>query len=60
MKDKKIDFTTADGTKLSGTIDKDGNITADGKTYKNIYRNYDGTYVTREEYEKIEPKKEEV
>ena len=60
MKDNKIDFITADGTKLSGTIDKDGNITADGKTYKNIYRNYDGTYVTREEYEKIEPKKEEV
>ena len=60
MKGKKIDFTTADGTKLSGTIDKDGNITADGKTYKNIYRNYDGTYVTREEYEKIEPKEEEV
>ena len=41
----KIEFVTADGQKLTGTVDKDGVVTADdGKKYDNVYQTYDGTF----------------
>lgn len=57
MEGKTISFTTKDGKEVSGTVGKDGSITtADGTTYKGVYRNYDGSYTTEENY--TEPKKE--
>ena len=46
-----IKFTTADGKILSGKVDKDGNVTVDGYTYKDIYQNWDGSYLTKEKYQ---------
>lgn len=41
----KIEFVTADGQKLTGTVDKDGVVTtANGKKYDNVYQTYDGTF----------------
>ena len=48
-----ITFTTADGRQVTGTIQADGTVLADGKTYSDVYRNYDGSYVTTENYQGV-------
>jgi hypothetical protein len=51
MEGQEIEFTTKDGEKVRGTVDKDGNVvTADGTTYEGVYRNYDGSYTTEENW----------
>jgi hypothetical protein len=45
---QNIKFTTADGKILSGKLSENGDIVADGKTYKKVHLNYDGSYVTDE------------
>lgn len=46
----KITFTTADGKTLTGTADKEGNVIVNGQKYTEVYQNYDGSYVTSENY----------
>ena len=49
---KEIEFTTADGQAVKGTVQADGSVvTADGKTYKNVTRGIDGTFSTDENYQ---------
>ena len=57
----EIEFTTADGKVLKGTVDDQGNVTAkDGQVYNNVYQGYDGKYYARENLKKVdEPKVEE-
>ena len=48
---QEISFITADGKKVTGTLDDKGNVTTEsGKKYKDIYRTYNGTFVTDENY----------
>ena len=57
-KGQKVTFTTSDGKKVTGTLNEDGSITTkDGKTYKDVYKNYDGTYVTKEKFQEPDPPK---
>ena len=43
---------------MTGTLNEDGSITTkDGKTYKDVYKNYDGTYVTKEKFQEPDPHK---
>ena len=50
-KGQKISFTTADGKKVTGTLDAKGNVTTkSGEKYKGVYRTYNGTFVTDENY----------
>jgi hypothetical protein len=59
MEGKTISFTNADGKVIKGTVGKDGSVTAeDGAVYKDVYRNYDGTYLTDETTQEA-PVKEE-
>ena len=49
MAGQSIEFTTADGHTLTGTVNDDGSVTAnDGKTYNDVYQNYNGAYMTQE------------
>lgn len=51
----KIEFVTADGQTLTGTVDKDGVVTtADGKKYDNVYQTYDGTFRAGENIAPVE------
>ena len=55
---QKISFTTADGKKVAGTLDSKGNVTTDsGEVYENVYRTYNGAFVTDENYITPEPPK---
>lgn len=57
-KGQKIEFTTADGEKVSGTLDEAGNVITDsGEKYEGVYRTYNGAFVTQENYIKPEPPK---
>ena len=57
-KGQKIEFTTADGKKISGTLDEAGNVITDsGEKYEGVYRTYNGAFVTQENYVKPEPPK---
>lgn len=57
-KGQEVTFTTSDGKKVTGTLNEDGSITTkDGKTYKDVYKNYDGTYVTKEKFQEPDPPK---
>ena len=57
-KGQKISFTTADGKKVTGTLDAKGNVTTEsGEKYKGVYRTYNGTFVTDENYITPEPPK---
>jgi hypothetical protein len=47
---QSITFKTSDGKTISGKLSGNGDIVADGKTYKNVYRNWDGNYYTDEAY----------
>ena len=59
-KGQSITFTTKDGKVVTGTLNEDGSITtSDGNTYKDVYRSYDGTYKTTENYQTPEPPKQE-
>ena len=59
-KGQSVTFTTKDGKVVTGTLNDDGSVTtSDGKTYKNVYRTYDGTYKTTENYQTPEPPKQE-
>ena len=59
-KGQSVTFTTKDGKVVTGTLNDDGSVTtSDGKTYKNVYRSYDGTYKTTENYQTPEPPKQE-
>jgi hypothetical protein len=59
-KGQKIEFTTADGEKVSGTLDEAGNVITDsGEKYEGVYRTYNGAFVTQENYIKPEPPKPE-
>ena len=41
----KINFTTADGKKMTGTVDKSGNVVAsNGKIYSNVFQGANGQY----------------
>ena len=57
----EIEFVTADGKTLKGTVDAEGNVTTkDGQVYNNVYQGYDGKYYARENLKQIEePKVEE-
>ena len=45
----QIEFTTADGRQLTGTVNSDGSVTAsDGQTYNNVFQGYDGKYYAGE------------
>ena len=56
----KIEFVTADGQKLTGTVDKDGVVTtADGKKYDNVYQTYDGTFRAGENITPVKAKEVE-
>ena len=57
QKGDKVTFTTADGKKVTGKVNSKGQVVADGQIYEGVYRNYDGSYVTNENYKK--KKKEE-
>lgn len=46
----EITFVTADGKTLTGKVDKEGNVTVDGKTYSDVYQGYDGNFYSDEEY----------
>lgn len=46
-----ITFTTADGKTITGKMDKQGNVTVDGKTYSDVYQGFDGSYYSDEKYE---------
>ena len=48
---QSVKFTTSDGKTLNGKLGENGDIVADGKTYKKVYRNFDGTYTTDEAYQ---------
>ena len=53
----KISFTSADGKKMTGVVDKSGNVVAsDGKTYSNVFQGADGKYYAGTET--VEPPKE--
>lgn len=55
---EKVSFLTADGKTVKGTLDAAGNITTDtGEVYEDVYRTYNGAYVTSENF--ITPKPEE-
>ena len=57
-KGQKISFTTADGKKVTGTLDDKGNVTTEsGEKYEGVYRTYNGTFVTDENYITPEPPK---
>ena len=59
-KEQSITFTTKDGKVVTGTLNDDGSITtSDGNTYKDVYRNYDGTYKTTENYQTPQPPRQE-
>lgn len=47
----EITFTTADGKVVKGKMDKQGNVTVDGKTYSDVYQGFDGNYYSDENYE---------
>ena len=50
-----ISFTTQDGKKLTGVVDKDGNVVAsDGQIYDNVYQGADGSYYAGKNKEKAE------
>ena len=47
---KKITFTTADGTQVTGVVQEDGSVkTDDGSVYKNVRMNANGEFSTTEE-----------
>lgn len=48
---QSITFETSDGKTLTGKLSSNGDIVAGGKTYKDVYRNYDGNYMTDEVYQ---------
>jgi hypothetical protein len=50
-----ITFTAKDAQgnvhTVTGTVNSDGSVTtADGATYSGVYQNYDGSYITSEEW----------
>ena len=50
-----ISFTNQNGQKLSGIVDKDGNVIAtDGQIYDNVYQGADGSYYAGKSKEKAE------
>ena len=55
-KGDKVTFTTADNKTLTGKVNSKGQVVVDGQVYEGVYRNFDGNYVTDENYKK--PKKE--
>ena len=56
----QIDFTTADGRVLKGTVNKDGSVTAsDGKTYNNVFQGADGKYYAGENIKEVDQPKVE-
>jgi hypothetical protein len=50
-KGQSITFKTADGKEVTGILQDNGDIIADGNTYKNVYRDYQGNYITDEKYQ---------
>ena len=48
----KVTFTTSDGTTVTGTLKDNGDIVDDktGQTYKDVYKNWDGSFKTDESY----------
>ena len=48
----KVTFTTSDGTTVTGTLKDNGDIVDDktGQTYKDVYKNWDGSFRTDEAY----------
>jgi hypothetical protein len=49
----EITFKTADDKEITGKVDEKGNVTVDGKTYTDVYRGFDGGWVTNESYENL-------
>jgi hypothetical protein len=49
----EITFKTADNKEITGKVDEKGNVTVDGKTYTDVYRGFDGGWVTNESYENL-------
>ena len=47
-KGQSVTFTTSDGKTLTGKVDAQGAVTSGGRTYEDVYRNYDGSYTTTE------------
>ena len=53
-KGTEIEFTNENGQTLKGTVNEDGSVTAsDGKTYNNVYQEYDGKYYAGENIEQV-------
>ena len=53
---KEIEFTTADGKTVKGTVQADGTVkTSDGVIYKNVKRGMDGSFSTSENFQATEP-----
>ena len=51
----EIEFVTADGQTLTGTVDENGVVTtADGTKYDNVYQTYDGTFRAGENITPVE------
>ena len=49
----EITFKTADNKEITGKVDEKGNVMVDGKTYTDVYRGFDGGWVTNESYESL-------
>ena len=46
---QEITFKVGNNT-LTGTLNADGTVSAEGNTYSGVFRNYDGSFMTDEEY----------